>query len=109
MPISRKKTFNEHNNKLSPKVNRANMSTHGIIRNNLKLMTKPNQCITATNTIRVSNKLKSSLNISDSGKKTTGIFSDLIIPAEPMIFATDCPVTLAKKNQIISPDKENST
>jgi hypothetical protein len=51
----------------------------------------------------VSEKLNNSLNISERGKKTTGTFSDLINPEDPIMLPIAWLVTLEKKNQKISP------
>ena len=41
---------------------------------------------------------------SDSGKNMTGIFNDLISPADPTIVPIAWLVTLEKKNQKIRPE-----
>ncbi len=64
----------------------------------------PNQCMAIRKTTRVSIRLNSSLITSDNGKKITGTFSDLMMPAELMILAIDWLVTFEKKNQKIRPD-----
>jgi len=104
IPTSLKNTFTEHSNKLSPKVKVANKRTHGMISNNLKEYTMPNQCMIIRKTNMVMNRLNSSLSISERGKNKEGIFIDLRSPAEPTIFPTDCPVTFEKKNQSTRPE-----
>lgn len=63
--------------------------------------------MTIKKTTSESRKLKSSLSVSDSGKKKAGMFSDLSKPAEPTTLPMDCPVTLEKKNQNMSPEVAN--
>ena len=87
-----------------PNEKRLNNNTHGNINISLKLYVIPNQCITTRNTKIVRIKLNNSLNISDNGKNKTGIFNDLINPAELIILPTDWLVTFEKKNQNIRDD-----
>jgi len=68
MPISRKNTFREHKNKLSPRAKIANKKMHGKISSSFRLYTRPNKFIIIKNTTRVSNRLNNSPIVSDKGK-----------------------------------------
>ena len=68
IPISRKNTFREHKNKLSPRAKTANKKMHGKISSNFRPYTRPNHFIIIKNTTRVSSRLNNSPMVSDNGK-----------------------------------------